>query len=68
LSTYDAYAICYRGFANSIDGQTPNDAFLNVMLKAVRTKLNNFTIKKEDLVNRGEKYTELGTLGTRSGC
>jgi hypothetical protein len=68
LSMYDAYAICYTGFNNGIDGNGASAALLYLMLKKVKQKLNNQAINAQQLITRGEEFTDIGTAGIRTGC
>ncbi len=68
LSTFDAYAMCYAGFYYSIDGISANPAFLYIMLREVKNKLNDPSIQAQQLIDRGIEYTENGSKGIRSNC
>ena len=68
LSLYDAYAMCYAGFNNGIDGNAPDVALMLIMLKEVKNKTNNFAITAQDLIQKGEQYMHTGTLGLRQSC
>jgi hypothetical protein len=68
LSLYDAYAMCYAGFNNGIDGNVPDLTLMIIMLKEIKNKTNNFTITEQDLIQRGEQYMQNGTLGLRQSC
>lgn len=65
LSLFDAYSICYWSFNNAIDGSTPSATFLSMMMAQVRVKLNNPLLQRDELIQKGEKYTDWGNLGTR---
>lgn len=68
LSLFDAYSICYTGFNNSIDGIASDPSLLYIMLKQVKSKLNDQMVTAQQLVNRGEEYDESGSRGLRNGC
>ena len=68
LTSFDTYAMCYAGYNNAIDGITANPALLYIMLKEIKRRLNNQSITAQQLISRGEEYTELGTKGIRSSC
>jgi hypothetical protein len=65
LSLFDTYSICYWSFNNAIDGNVPSLVFLTMMMEQVRIKLNNPLLLPDELIQKGEKYTDLGSLGTR---
>lgn len=68
LSSFDAYAMCYTAYNNAIDGVAANPALLYILLKQVKTKLNDPLITAQQLISRGIQYTEQGALGFRSTC
>jgi hypothetical protein len=68
LSLYDAYAMCYAGFNNGIDGNPASASLLYVMLREIKRKLNNPSVNAQQLISRGEEYTETGTKGLRQSC
>jgi hypothetical protein len=68
LSLYDAYSICYAGFNNGVDGSTPDNILMTIMLKVVKQKLNNNTVTTQQLITRGGEYSEFGSMGRRPGC
>jgi hypothetical protein len=65
LSLLNAYSICYWSFNNAIDGNVPSPILLSIMLSKIKAKLNNPALTVNQLIQNGEKYTDLGTSGSR---
>lgn len=69
LSELDAYAICFAGFYNGIEGApTPVDLIISsIISQRINSKFGvNFT--KNQLAELGRDYSEGGTKGVRRSC
>ena len=69
LTQFDAYTMCFAGFFNGVDhNPTPVDiAFSLIIAKRISQKFGvGYT--NTQLADLGRRYTETGTLGTRSAC
>lgn len=69
LSEFNAYAICFAGFFNGIEGTaSPADiAFSQVIAKIISQKFG-VSYTNSQLAAFGRQYTEAGTKGTRNDC
>jgi hypothetical protein len=69
LSEFNAYAICFTGFFNGIEGNpTPSDlAFSHLIALEINRKFN-VALSNAQIAAMGDQFTEHGTAGTRGLC
>jgi hypothetical protein len=69
LPEFDAYAICFAGFYNGVEGSptAAEIAFSSLVAKKITQKFG-VQYNYSQLANFGRQYTEVGTKGTRVIC
>ena len=69
LSEFDAYAMCFAGFFNGVEGNpTPQDiAFSLIIGKKISQKFG-VPFTNTQIAAYGREYTQTGTKGLRGTC
>ncbi len=66
LTLKEAYSICFFGFKNTIDGNTADPRFLDIMLNQIRAKLNDPNLSSSSLNTIGKDFARNGPKGLRN--
>lgn len=69
LPEFDAYAMCFAGFFNGIEGSpSPEDKVFSLLVAKKITQKFNVSYNDQQLADFGRQYTETGSKGLRNTC